>query len=214
DVYKRQVYYGGSLPHNLSLTFPLIVKPSREDASVGIENRNVVKDRESLYQVTRNLYEQYREPILIEEFLPGREFNVSLLEMKGELHTLPISEVSLTALGKEGSAIVSYDAKWIEDSVEFKLTPTICPAPVSQDLGETLRTLAVETWKVLGGKDYGRVDFRLDAEGNPFVLEFNPNPDISLQAGFSKALNAARIPYEMFLKILIENNLPSKESHS
>ncbi len=206
------VYHGGNLPHSIPFSFPLIVKPSQEDASVGIEKRNVVKDMKSLHQVTKDLYEQYREPILIEEFLPGREFNVSLLEREGELHTLPISEVSLKDLEQEGSALVSYEAKWIEDSPEFRLTPSICPASVSPELAETLRTLAVETWKVLGGKDYGRVDFRLDREGNPYVLEFNPNPDISLQAGFSKALKAAGIPYEEFLKILIENNLPLKET--
>lgn len=208
------VYHGGILPDSFSLSFPLIVKPAQEDASVGIEKRNVVWDRVSLQKVARDLHEQYHQPILIEEFLPGREFNVSLLEIGGELHTLPISEISLNQMEKHGSALVSYEAKWIEESLEYKLTPSICPASVSPELEQSLRTLAMRTWEILGGKDYGRIDFRLDEEGNPYVLEFNPNPDISLNAGFSKALKAAGIPYEKFLMILIENNQSPKEPQS
>ncbi len=208
---RWMTYKGGDMSDYFLLSFPLIVKPAREDASAGIGRRNVVEDKESLFQVARDLFEHYHQPILIEEFLPGREFSVSLLEIHKELHPLPISEISLKDLEKDGPAIVSYEAKWIEDSPEYQLTPSICPAPVSSALGQTLRTLAIETWKILGGKDYGRVDFRLDREGVPYVLEFNPNPDISLQAGFPKALNAAEIPYEEFLKILIENNLSAKE---
>jgi len=208
---KWMVYRGGTVADHIPLSFPLIVKPAQEDASLGIEKRNVVRDTESLNQVAGELYRRYLEPILIEEYLSGREFSVSLLEVEGELRTLPISEISLEGLGKEGSPLVSYEAKWIEDSPEYKLTPSICPAPVHEELGKALRTLAIKTWEILGGKDYGRVDIRLDGEGKPFVLEFNPNPDISLQAGFSKSLKAAGIPYERFLEILIHNNLQSKE---
>jgi len=209
---KWMVYRGGTIAHDIPLSFPLIVKPAQEDSSLGIEKRNVVRDTESLNQVAGELHRRYQEPILIEEFLSGREFSVSLLEVEGELRVLPISEISLQGLGKDGSPLVSYEAKWLEDSPEYKLTPSICPAPVREELGKTLRTLAIETWNILEGKDYGRVDIRLDGEGKPFVLEFNPNPDISLHAGFSKSLKAAGIPYEQFLEILIHNNLHSKES--
>lgn len=209
---KWMIYTGGTITDDIPLSFPLIVKPAQEDGSLGIEKRNVVRDTESLNQVAAELYRLYRQPILIEEFLSGREFNVSLLEVEGELLTLPISEISWEGLQKEGSPLVSYEAKWIEDSPEYNLTPSICPAPIHEELGHTLRTLASETWKILGGKDYGRVDIRLDEKGMPFVLEFNPNPDISLQAGFTKSLKVAGLSYPQFLQILIQNNLHAKES--
>jgi D-alanine-D-alanine ligase len=103
---------------------------------------------------------------------------------------------------------VSYEAKWIEESPEYKGTPSICPAPLTEPAAKILSELARRTFRLLDGKDYGRVDFRMDPQGNPYVLEYNPNPDISPSAGYVRSLEAANISYSEFLSILIQNNLP------
>jgi len=202
------LYTGETNPQTKGLRFPLIVKPSREDASLGISRENVVEQREKLESVVRNLYLRYRQPILIEEFIIGREFSVSLLECRGVLQILPISELSFQGLDSDSPPLVSYEAKWIEESPEYKGTPSVCPASLTEPSSKILRELARRTFRLLGGKDYGRVDFRMDFQGNPYVLEYNPNPDISPSAGYVRSLEAANISYTEFLSILIQNNLP------
>jgi D-alanine-D-alanine ligase len=205
----RWTLYTGEIPlQTQGLRFPLIVKPSREDASLGISRENVIEQREKLESVVQKLYLQYRQPILIEEFITGREFSVSLLESKGTLQILPISELSFQGLDSDSPPLVSYEAKWIEESPEYKGTPSICPAPLTEPAAKILSELARRTFRLLDGKDYGRVDFRMDPQWNPYVLEYNPNPDISPSAGFVRSLEAAKISYSEFLSILIQNNLP------
>ncbi len=197
-------------PKQTLLTFPLIAKPSREDASLGIlHGEAVVNNFEKLNHRVAELISKYHQPILVEEFISGREFNISLLGNKPP-RVVAISEISFAELDATTPHITSYEAKWLTEHSLYRKTPAICPASVDHELQSRLEQVALEVYRVLGGRDYGRVDTRVDAEGNIFVLEYNPNPDISPEAGFVRALTAAGITYREFVEFLIDEAITRK----
>ncbi|OGV59302.1 MAG: hypothetical protein A2X45_04885 [Lentisphaerae bacterium GWF2_50_93] len=193
------------VPEKTHLPFPLIVKPSNEDASLGISQNSLATDMESLRMIATALLEKYKEPVLVEKFIEGREFNVSIIGGK-PAKALEISEIDFTALDGDTPKITGYESKWLEDHPLYRKTPSVCPAKTGTGLKKKLVSTALKVYEVLMGKDYGRVDFRVDSKENVFVLEFNPNPDISADAGFSKSLRASGLSYEQFLKKIIKDN--------
>lgn len=180
---------GGQLGNLRDLHYPLIVKPVAEDASIGIDAGAVVHDGESVARRVRFVWEAFQQPALVEEFIEGREFNVALLAgADGRLAPLPISEVSLDAVPAGIPAILSYEAKWMPGSVAHAATPVRCPAALDETIARRVRQLALDASRAVGVSDYGRVDLRLRSrDQQPFVLEVNPNPDLSSDAGFMRA---------------------------
>ena len=173
--------------------FPLIVKPLAEDASIGIDSASVVCDRAALVERVRFICSAFPRGALVEEFIDGRELNVSLLAgSDGRLEPLPISEVLFDGLPAGMPPIVSYDAKWTVDSPAYRATPVNCPAALSPPLAARVRAAALAAGHTVGLRDYGRVDVRLRAADDAvFVLEANPNPDLSMDAGFMRAARAS-----------------------
>jgi D-alanine-D-alanine ligase len=173
-----------------ALRRPLIVKPSREDASHGIDSASVVRDEASARARARLVIERYAQPAIVEEFVDGREINVALLDGPRGVQVLPLSEIDYADFPPDMPRIVSYAGKWIETSVDWALTRVI--AARAQDPAERARIegVARRAYDVLGLAGYGRVDLRVDSQGEPFVIDVNPNPDLSPDAGF--ALAAAR----------------------
>ena len=112
---------------------------------------------------------------------------------------LPLAEIDFSAFSDKQLKLVDYEAKWVKESFGYNNTPRIIPAPLAEPVAEKVRHLALQAWDALGCRGYARVDFRLDEKDNPYVLEVNPNPDISPDAGFAAALEAAKIPYEQFV---------------
>jgi D-alanine-D-alanine ligase len=193
------------------LTFPLIVKPDMEDASLGIYPQSVVRDAESLAQQVQRVVETYHQPAIVEKYVEGREFNVSVMD-NGKVQPLPVSEIDFTEMPKGAPHICSYEAKWFEDHPLYQKTPPVCPAQIDEDLRQKLQELAVAAFQVMGCRDYARVDFRMSREGKIYILEVNPNPDISLNAGYVRALKAAGLRYEKFWRLMIENALKRKDT--
>jgi D-alanine-D-alanine ligase len=179
------------------LPWPVIVKPAEQDASVGLDQDSVVTGQRDLERRVSFILENYGPPVLIEEFIPGRELNVALFE-DPDLRCLPPSEI-LFQHGPETWPILTYAGKWHTDSAEFVQTPPHCPANIPARLRDRVFELACQAYRLLGCRDYARVDFRVRPSGKPTILEVNPNPDITLDAGFSRCLAAARLPYETFL---------------
>ena len=183
------------------MRFPMIVKPSREDASLGINSRSVCHNVEHLEQQILYVHEVYRQEALVEEYLDGREFNVSVVGDQ-EPKVLAISEICFDGLPKGEPKIVSYRAKWDEESPLYSSTKPICPAKISKRLENRIKDIAVRSHRCVGCRDYARVDMRTDARGSLYVLEVNPNPDISPGAGFATAAHAAGYTYpEIILRI-------------
>jgi len=202
----RLVY---SEEEGIGLEFPLIVKPNFEDASLGIYQDSVVTDEEGLRRRVRQVTGTYRQPALVEQFIDGREFNVAVFE-NGSPRALPVSEIDYSDLPVGMPRVLGYEAKWYEDHPLYKKTPPVCPAVIAEEQREKLQSLAVSAFKVMGCRDYARVDFRMDGQGQVFILEVNPNPDISLGAGYARALRAAGIEYGAFWQAQIENALRRK----
>ena len=174
------------------LTYPVIVKPIAEDASIGIDAGSVVSDETGLLARVRGLWSVFEQPALVEEFIDGREITVALLaNAAGPFDVLPISDIVFGALPPSVPAIVSYDAKWTPGSAEYKATPARCPADLDVDLAERIGQVALAAAHAVGLRDYGRVDLRLRATDQAiFVLEINANPDLSTDAGFMRAAAA------------------------
>jgi D-alanine-D-alanine ligase len=183
------------------MRFPLMVKPVAEDSSLGIDSNAVVRDLESLQARVALVTEHYGQPVLAEEFIDGREFNVGL--WGDPPRVLPLAEVDLSALGAPEKRIVTYAAKWEEGTYEYQHTPVTCPAAVTDELASNIRDAALRAWRAVGGyRGYGRVDMRVQGE-HCYVLEVNPNPSIAADAGFARAALAAGLDYaQMILTIL------------
>lgn len=169
------------------LVLPAIVKPAREDASHGIESASVVRDEEALRARARHVIAHYAQPAIVEEFVDGREINVALLHTPRGLETLPLSEIDYAGFPPDMPRIVSYAGKWIETSRDWALTQVVAARDLDADQQSRIESIARRAFEALGLRGYGRVDMRLDARGEPFVIDVNPNPDISPDAGFSLA---------------------------
>ncbi|MEX0712733.1 MAG: hypothetical protein WD278_10310, partial [Pirellulales bacterium] len=192
----------------------LIVKPAREDASLGIGRQSVVADFDSLVEQIERVRSLYGE-VLVERFVAGREFNAALVDLgsglagrpweevaEGSLRMLPLSEIEFAP----GAApLVTYEAKWKPDSADFGGTPVRCPADAPPELADRIARLALEAFRLTGCRQYARVDLRVDDHGQPFILEVNANPDLSPSAGFARALAAAGTAYNDFICLLVED---------
>lgn len=199
----------GSPGETVDLPFPLIVKPNMEDASLGIYPESVVRDAGSLERQVRRVVETYNQPALVEAFIEGREFNVAVLD-NGHVRALPVSEIDFSGLPEDTPKICSYTAKWfVEDPLCIHTVP-VCPAPISPELDVRLRDTAVAAFRAMDCLDYARIDFRMDGAGRIYILEVNPNPDTSLDAGYVRALGAEGIGYAEFWTGMIENALKRK----
>ncbi|MDF1610774.1 D-alanine--D-alanine ligase family protein [Stygiobacter electus] len=183
----------------LKLKFPLILKLLREDASIGISEFSVVRTYKQLVERLKYLYNSFNQEVLIEEYIDGRELNVAILGNK----ILPISEISFDTLPENLPKIITYEAKWSEESVYFKNTIPKCPTNLDAKVEEKVREVALKAYEALECRDYARVDIRLNKKNIPYVIEVNPNPDISPDTGFVRSAKAANINYEQLLYTII-----------
>lgn len=185
------------------LHFPLIVHPGQEHAGIGMERDSVVHSKKALIEKTREIIRSYRQPALVQGFLPGREFNVGILGGR-RLQVMPLAEVDYSRLPEGIPPIMSYAAKWVETSIEFKRTRVICPAQVDAKLTKLISDTAIKAFRTIGGWGYGRVDIRLDAEGLPRVLEVNCNPCLDEGIGLARAAEQAGIRYPELMQAVIK----------
>jgi D-alanine-D-alanine ligase len=156
--------------------------------------------------------EKYHQFALVEEFIEGRELNVGLLETNGKVGVLPISEIDYSEFPEGVPKICGYEAKWIPESLEYQKSKPICPAPLEWVVKKRVEQLALKVFKLFGCRDYARVDMRIARDGKIYVLEVNPNPDISPQSGMSRAIKVQGLPYVEFIKGLLERALQRKPS--
>jgi D-alanine-D-alanine ligase len=188
----------------IDLPFPLIVKPGREDASVGITLESVVHDRAALERQVTFILARYRQPALVERYIEGREIYISMLERpEGGVEVLPLYEIDFAEMPAGAPRIVSFDGKWVESSPEFNGTKPVACA-LAPDLMARLTTVAETAFAAMELRDYARLDVRLDAAGTPYVIDVNPNCDLSDGAGFARAARAAGLGYDAVIGRIVE----------
>jgi D-alanine-D-alanine ligase len=193
---------------NINLTYPLILKLLNEDASIGISEFSVVKDFKSLNKQLQFLQKTYRQDILIEEYIEGRELNVAILGKT----VLPVSEIIFKGLPDNLPKIVTYDGKWMKDSTYFRFTNPECPARLNKRTLKKVEETALAAFDAINCRDYARVDIRLDKNNKPYVIEVNPNPDISTDSGFARAASAAGMDYPELLFRISQLAISRKKS--
>ena len=173
--------------------YPALVKPAVEHCSHGITPEAVVDTSEQLEERVQYVLDTWHQPALVEDFIDGPEFNVSLWG-NGRLYTLPLAMLDFGGFADYHERIVSYDAKWDPNTEAFRLNPVICPAPIDEELKARIEKTAKDAYKALRLRDYGRIDIRV-RDGIPYVLDVNSNPDITLEGGFARSARTAGHDY-------------------
>ena len=192
-------FYTETKSYKHNLTFPLIVKPSFQDASVGIENESIVHNQKELNERVNYVLKHFNPPVLVEEFIDGRELNVAVVGDK-KLKVLPISEIDFKRMPDHLHNIVSYQAKWDPYHEAYHKTIPICPAKLPKKVEEKAKDIALKAFRVMECRDYARVDMRLAKNKELYVLEVNPNPDLTEGAGFMRSAEHAGMSYAKALK--------------
>jgi D-alanine-D-alanine ligase len=191
-----------------SIVLPAIVKPLFEGSSKGIKDNCLVRTRRDLLLRVREVTGLYRQPVIVEKFLTGREFTVGVLGNHPELEILPIVEIDHSQLPDGAAPIYSYEAKWIWDRPENPLRIFRCPADLGAGLKEAIEDLVRRTCDALRIRDWCRIDIRLDERDVPQVLEVNPLPGIlpnpEDNSCLPKAARTAGYSYEGLIHRVVE----------
>ncbi|MDI7248423.1 MAG: ATP-grasp domain-containing protein [Bacillota bacterium] len=193
-----QTFHRPQTPLDPALRFPLIVKPAQEGSSVGISEDSVVDDERALRRVLDRTLAAYGGPVLAEEFIEGREFTVGVLGNRPP-RALPVVEVDFASAGRGTRGFYSHELK------SQDVVGTGCPASIREALAEEIQRLAVGAFQALECSDCARVDFRVDGQGRPHILELNTLPGMKEgYSDFPKAAAVAGYSYERLVLTLLE----------
>lgn len=187
-----------------ALDYPWFVKLGHEDASLGITEANVVANASALRARARELMTEHRQAVLAERYVEGREINVTVMGWRDRVEVLPLHEIDFAAMPSDRPRIVSYAAKWDEDHVDYVGTKPVPLRDALPALVAEIERVARAAFRALELRDYGRVDLRVDAKGVPWVIDVNPNPDISPDAGVARAAAAAGMSYPQMVSRIAE----------
>jgi len=210
---KFATVYRGAVDWAGDIGFPLIVKPPQEDASIGITNASIVTDLRELFGKIDSLQSEFGQPVMLEEFVEGREFYVGVLgNMKAR--ALPVMEMDFSGLPAGAPKIASWEAKWgadgsgagegAEESVEFAGTKSVFPEDLEESLVERIQEAAVNAFEALRLRDYARIDMRVKPDGAIYVIEVNPNCYLERDAEFARSADRDGINYHALIAHIIE----------
>lgn len=183
------------------LEFPVIIKPATEDASMGIDLHSVATDSEALFECIRRVIKIYEQPAMVEQFIPGREVAVAMWG-NNPVQVLPIAEEDYSCITDPLQRLLTFEAKWEQDSYYYKNINARCPASLSMFEETRIQQTAIDTFHAMKLRDFGRVDIRY-YEGIPYIIDINELPDLSPESGFWNSARAAGYQYpEMIERIL------------
>ncbi len=201
---RFQVFVKGNEELDSNLKFPLIVKPNREGSAKGISVSNVVITKETLFSKIKEIQELYKQEVLVEEFIDGKELTVGILK-NGKVTILPILEIDFSTCQKSGEYFYSWRMKEHQGNTEFGLVPTFhCPARLDKNTEELVKEVALKTHQALGCYDISRTDIRLSKDNVPYVLEINPLPGLNpTESNFPLMAYAAGMQYEDIIEAIL-----------
>ncbi|MDD5163454.1 MAG: ATP-grasp domain-containing protein [Candidatus ainarchaeum sp.] len=183
------------------LSFPLIVKPAHEDGSIGIKQDSVAENIDELRAKVKNIINNYKQAALVEEFIEGREFSVSMIGNE-KIDAFQIAEIVFEESLEKKMRIYSYESKWLKESPHYKKVIDNCPADIDRKTGEKITQTAIKAFRALGCQGYGRVEFRLRDE-ELHVIEVNPNSDLSEDAELAKSAALSGISYKELIQRIV-----------
>jgi len=205
---RFKILYGTEIPKDLKLKYPLIVKPAWEDASSGVGEGSVVHDEEGLAARLRSVYQEFEQPILVEEFIDGRELHVSVWG-NDYPEILPPIEFDFSRLPEGHPHLISYEAKWDPLAEVYHRIHTVCPARLTKRQLSKVEEVAIRAYEATECRDYARLDIRLQG-GTPYVLEVNPNPDLTESVSFMESAEVAGYSFPEALREIVEMALARK----
>ena len=195
--------YRGRTEHSHDIQFPVIVKPAREDGSIGIHFGAVCGSIKELMERIDYIHAEFDTPALIEEYIEGRELYVGVLGNEKAI-ALPIVELDLSKLPEGTPKIAGAEVKWEEDTDAYKNTQPFFPDDLDEDVVARIQEVAVSAFQALQLRDYGRIDFRLAKDGTLHVLEVNPNPYLLPSSEFAMAAKKSGRPYAQVIAEIAE----------
>lgn len=200
-MYRGQVDWAGDIK------FPLLVKPPQEDASLGITQKSIVNNVKELLDVISGTQQEYQSAVLVEEFIDGREFYVGVLG-NSKVEALPIIELDFSKFPKDLPKIASWEAKWGDDGDEkgeqFAGTESIFPTDLPEELAKRIQQVAIDSFQALRLRDYGRIDLRVTAKEEIYVIEANPNCYLEQKSEFARAAQKSGLEYPALISRIVD----------
>jgi D-alanine-D-alanine ligase len=196
--------YRGRVEHAHDISFPLIVKPSWEDGSIGIDAGSVVNSIKEMMERVEYIQDEFDAPALIEEYIEGREIYAGILGSYERAQVLPLIELDLSRLPEGTPKIASYDVKFEKNSDVYRLTKSEIAENLDEATTKRLSDTALAAYRALKLRDYGRIDMRLAPNGDVFVIEANPNPWLASGQEFAMAAKAHGLSYTELIGNIIE----------
>jgi len=196
--------YRGRIEHAHDVSFPLIVKPVWEDGSIGIDAASVVNSVKELMERVEYIQDEFDSPALIEEYIDGREIYAAILGSYENAQALPLVELDLSRLPEGTPKIASYDVKFEKETQAHKLTKSHLVSDLEEELITKLQETGLAAYQAVKLRDYGRVDMRLTAKGEVYVIEANPNPWLSSKQEFAMAAKASGRSYTDLIGEIVE----------
>ncbi len=196
-------HYKGKLDHSQEIEFPVIVKPTSEDGSIGIDAGSVVNSIKELMERIHHVHENFDCPVLIEEYIEGREVYAAVLG-NDRAEVLPIVELDLSQLPEGMPRIAGTEVKWEKDTEAYKKTKSAVAEGLDDKLTTRISETALAAYQALKLRDYGRIDMRLTPKGKVYVIEANPNPWLSSSAEFAIAARKSGRTYTELVREIVE----------
>ncbi len=200
---RYHLFSSASIPRRHGLRYPLIVKPPREDASSGIEKESVVHNYNQLQARAKKMLKEFKPPIMVEEFIEGKELHVSILGNDPPV-VLPIIEFDFSEVPAGYPSIISYEAKWAPLQEAYHRVHSACPAKLPKRVQKNVEEIALRAYEVTGCRDYARIDIRLDERNRAYILEVNPNPDLTEGVSFMESAEKAGTSFSETLRRIVE----------
>ena len=195
--------YKGKLDHSHDIAFPLIVKPTSEDGSIGIDTSSVVGSVKELMERIHYIHEEFDAPALIEEYIEGREIYAAVLGNESP-EVLPMVELDLSRLPEGTPKIAGKEVKWEKDTEHYRVTKSAPAEDLDEETTKRLSDTALSVYQALKLRDYGRIDMRLSREGEVYVIEANPNPWLSSGAEFQMAARKSGRSYTQLIGEIVD----------
>ena len=195
--------YRGKLDHAHDISFPLIVKPTSEDGSIGIDASSVVHSVKELMERIHYIHEEFDAPALIEEYIEGREIYASVLG-NANAEVLPLIELDLSRLPEGTPRIAGTEVKWEKESEAYKVTKSAPVEDLDEETSRRLSETALAAYQALKLRDYGRIDMRLTEKGDVYVIEANPNPWLSSGAEFAMSAKKSGRSYTQMVEEIVD----------